>query len=64
MEFSTSMLRALSTHLRTLKVDSLRSLCTGFVGVLFGHVQESRRAYVSPSRVDLLHKLYWKDGQV
>ncbi|XP_051162848.1 nicotinate phosphoribosyltransferase isoform X4 [Leptopilina boulardi] len=26
--------------------------------------QESKRAYVTPTRVEVLHKLYWKDGKL
>lgn len=35
-----------------------------FVSICTQSVQESRRAYVSPSRVEPLYKLYWKNGQV
>ena len=30
-------------------------------GALF---QESKRAYVSPARIDMLHHEYWKQGKV
>ena len=44
------------------------SACNTFIGFvmrqLICNLQESKRAYVIPAKVECLHKVYWRNGQV